>query len=247
MTNKTAIRREFTRRIPLPTLAVVRSKASRSALLSLLVLSAFGCDNNRSLPPLGPTPLPLPSSTVTLEGLVLDEQNQPVGGARITLRYVNPGGPVAGPSVTADDTGGFSLSLDLPVNWQGVTLRVDREGYESNEWVGAWPGGTDAVLIKVYRSLTISPGESIQTTVSLPSYACGWSECRRVGVNAPSGTRVDIEVFPADGQEYVGLARRDERSLYPLPRQVTVSGGDDVWIVVGIGQLGRVTLRAAGR
>jgi hypothetical protein len=221
-------------------------RASRSALLGLLVLTVSGCGDNAPTPlaptPLAPTPLPLPS---TLEGRVLDEQNQPVGGARITLTSIQPTGPKSGPSVTADDTGSFSLTLNLPANWRHVTLRAGREGYESNEWVFVSRGQHHAVPIKVYRSLTISPGESIQTTVSLDFYACGWFECRRVRVNAPSGTLVDIEVFPADGQEYVGLARRDELSLYPLPRQVTVSGGDDVWIVVE--QLGRVTLRAAGR
>jgi hypothetical protein len=254
MTNSTAIRTVFTRLAPILTIPLARSKASRTALLSLLVLSASGCGDSSNItpPPLGPTPLPLPSTTVTLEGLVLDEQNQPVGGARITLAYIQGTGPTSGPSVTADNTGSFSLALDLPANWPQVHLDVERDGYESTS-IGVRPdAATRAVLITTYRSLTISPGESIQTTVSLvslPSFVCGaWDKhpCRRVRVNAPSGTLVDIEVFPADGQEYVGLAAgRYARYEDNLPRQVTVSGGDDVWIVVG--KLGRVTLRAGGR
>jgi hypothetical protein len=258
MTNKTALRREFTPRIPLPTLAVVRSKASRSALLSLLVLTVSGCGDNAPTPlaptPLAPTPLaPTPTPTVTFEGLVLDEQNQPVEGARITLTHVHPTGPIANvggtaPRVTADDTGHFTLNLELPANWQQVTLRVDREGYESDTRIFFVRAAPRALLISLYRSLTISPGESIQTTVSLPSFACGLEErpCRRVSVNAPSGKLVDIEVIPADGQEDVGLAVGNPH-FWPdgLPRQVTVSGSVEVWILVG--QLGRVTLRAAGR
>ena len=125
---------------PLQTVAIVRSNVSRSALLGLLVLSASGCENNSILTP---TPIPLPPSpsatltTVRFEGRVLDEHNnQPVEGARITLTFINPGGPTerirtTPPSTTADDAGGFSLTVDLPENWLGVTLRVDREGYDS--------------------------------------------------------------------------------------------------------------------
>ena len=103
------------------------------------------------------------------------------------------------------------------------------------------------MLINMYRSLTISPGESIATAVSLRSDHCGYelNPCRRVSVNSPSGKPVDIEVIPADGQEYVGLAVGDQiNSGFNFPRKVTVSGGDEVWIVVG--QLGRVTLCATG-
>jgi hypothetical protein len=250
MSNRTATRRLFTRLAPFLTFAVVRSKASRWALLSLLVVSASGCEGNS----LTPTPLPPPSATVRLDGRVLDEHNQPVAGARITLTYIHPSRPMAdiratAPSITADDTGAFSLMLDLPADWQQVTLRVDREGYESDAriFVGA-AEASRALLINMYRSLTISAGQSIQTMVSLRSHDCGFDgkPCRRVIANSPPGKLLDLEVSPEDGQEYVGLAVRDQVVLgYDFPRRVTVSGGDEVWIVVG--QLGRVTLRAARR
>jgi hypothetical protein len=255
MPNKTAIRREFTRRIPLPTLAVLRSTASRSALLGLLVLTVSGCGDNAPTPlaptPLVPTLAPTPPTPTPpppwprVEGRVLDEQNQPVQGARVTHR---------GNSTTADDAGGFSLTVDLPdyaAQWPYITLRVDREGYEAADAVVKW---AEAILINMYRSLTISPGESIEITVSLPSssYLCsmGWYDtnpCRLVKVNSPSGELVDLEVFPADRQKEIGLARAREQSEFAadLPRRLTVAGGDEVWIVVG--EPGRVTLRAAGR
>jgi hypothetical protein len=237
--------------MPVVTIAVLHSKASRSALLSLLVLLASGCGNNSSVTP---TPLPpAPSVTVRLEGRVLDEHDQPVEGARITLTYIHPGGPIASsgptaPSITADDTGAFSLILNLPANWQRLTLRVDREGYESDARIFVEARAIRALLINMYRSLTISPGQSIQTAVSLRSLYCGFegNPCRRVIVNSPPGKLVDLEVIPADGQEYAGLAVRDQVALgYDFPRRLTVSGGDEVWIVVG--QLGRVTLRADGQ
>jgi hypothetical protein len=70
---------------------------------------------------------------------------------------------------------------------------------------------TRGVLINLYRSLTISPGGSIQAMVSL-DYECAWLEpiCRRAIVSSPSEKLVDIEVIPADGQEYVGLALKEQ-------------------------------------
>jgi hypothetical protein len=264
MPNRTGIRRGFTRLTPILTVAAVRSKAGRSALLCLLVLSVSGCGDNGSVTPtplgptpLGPTPPPGPRVTVRLEGRVLDEQNQPVAGARITnLPHLNLDGTA--PSTTADDAGGFSLTVDWLAQWLTtpvpVVYRVDREGYEG---IDASVPSTDAttreVLINMYRLLTISPGESIEGAVSLdfPRYRCGgWWEtypCRRVLVNAPSGELVDLDVFPADGQKEVGLARRESEfeSVVDLPSRMTVAGGDEVWIVVG--ELGRVKLRAASR
>jgi hypothetical protein len=232
-------------------MTVVPLKANRLALLSLALLSASGCGDNSSVTP---TPLPSPSAAIRLEGRVLDEHAQPVIGARITLTHIHAAGPIESsrtiaPGATADHTGTFSLTLDLPANWQAVTLRVDREGYESDDRIFVEAAqAARAVLINMYQSLTIRPGESIRTAVSLRSFDCGFDgkPCRRVIADSPSGKLVDIEVVPEDGQEYVGLAVGDQVVLgYDFPRRVTVSGGEAVWIVVG--ELGRVALHADGR
>ena len=259
MPNSTAIRRQFTRLRPVLSIDVVRSNTRRAALLAVLVLSAAGCDS-KSIPPTMPGPPglpPLPSATLTtvrLEGRIVDEHtDQGVEGALITITWINPGPPfdlsgMTPPSTSADDTGSFSLAVDLPENWFGVTLRVDRDGYDSVG--GTYLQKTEAtrtLLIGMYRSLTIRPGESIATAVSLRSDYCGYlmDPCRRVSVNAPSGKLVEIEVVPADDLESVGLAiEADLNSGFNFPRKVTVSGGDPIWIVVG--QLGRMTLRATG-
>jgi hypothetical protein len=235
MSNRTATRSGFARLARILTIAVVQSKTSRSALLGWLVLSASGCENT-SIPAPTPQPPPVTVLTVRLEGRVLDEHNQPVGGAWI-------GGPRS--STTADEKGSFSLTVDWPSNWRAVGLGVSREGYESNRVSVAADEATRPVLINLYRSLTISPGETIPTSVSLRSYTdCGWEPyCRRVIVNSSSDKFVDIEVIPADSQDYAGLAVGDElQSGYNFPRRVTASGGDEVWIVVR--QLGQVTIVA---
>lgn len=236
-----------------------RSNARRAALLGLLVLSAAGCDS-KSIPPTMPATTglpPLPSATrttVRLEGRIVDEHtDQGVEGARITIIWINPGPPfdmtgVTPPSTSADVTGSFNLTVDLPENWLGVTLRVDRDGYDSVG--GTYLPKTEAtrhLRIGMYRSLTIRPGESIATAVSLRSDYCGYlmEPCRRVSVDAPSGKLVEIEVIPEDGLESVGLSTEaDLNSGFNFPRKVTVSGGEPIWIVVG--QLGRMTLRATG-
>ena len=236
-----------------------RSNARRAALLGLLVLWAAGCDS-KSIPLTRPAPTglpPLPSATrttVRLEGRLVDEHTeQGVEGARIMITWINPGPPfdmtgMTPPSTSADETGRFSLTVDLPENWLGVTLRVDRDGYDSVG--GTYLPKTEAtrpLLIGMYRSLTIRPGESIATAVSLRSDYCGYlmEPCRRVSVNAPSGKLVEIEVIPEDGLESVGLSNEaDLNSGFNFPRKVTVSGGDPIWIVVR--QLGRMTLRATG-
>jgi hypothetical protein len=242
MSNTTAIHRHFTR-----------------IAFGLLVLSAVGCENSNILtPPPAPTGLPpLPSATrttVRLEGRVFDEHtDQPVEGARITITWINPGPPMdltgaTPPSTTADGTGSFSLAVDLPDNWLGVTLRVERDGFDPVG--GTYLQKTEAVRalsIGMYRSLTIRPGESIATAVSLRSDHCGYlmEPCRRVSVDAPTGKLVEIEVVGEDTQHNVGLAiEADLGSGFNFPRKVTVLGGDKVWIVAG--QLGRVTLRATG-
>jgi hypothetical protein len=248
MPNETAIR-EFTRRIPLPTLAVLRSKASRSALLGLLVLTVSGCGDDAPTPlaptPPAATPPPGPSVTVRLEGRVLDEQNQPVAGA--TVRLLSP--PVGpAPSTTADDAGGFSLTVDWLAHWRSITLRADRQGYEvANVHVQQSPEASREVLITMHRSLTISPGESIRITVSSRFFCGEWETepCRRALVNAPSGESVDLEVVPADGPTEAGLLRAQFGLLRDLSSRLTVAGGDEVWIVVD--KPGLVTLRAAGR
>ena len=65
-------------------------------------------------------------------------------------------------------------------------------------------------------------------------------------MNSPSGKPVDIEVRPADGEEYAGLALSDQLEWgFNFPSRVTVPGGAEVWIVVR--QPGWVTVGAVDR
>ena len=225
-----------------------RSRAS-SALLSLLLLFG-GCGNDSGVAPTPPPPRPspyppppAPDRIVRLEGRVLDEHDQPVEGARITQPYW-PSGTLA--STTADDAGRFILDANWPEHWPGISLTVDREGYEGTGMGLAAHEATREVIMKMYRLLTISTGERLLATLSIRTAgACWWEPiCRRVRVNAPSGQPVDLEVTSSDGQEHVGLAFGDQQLFWEsnFPSRVTVPGGVDVWIAVR--QLGRVTLRA---
>ncbi len=224
---------------------ITRRKTSQLALLSFLFVPAFGCGDTASLAPtpLPSSPPPVNVTPVRLEGHVLDEHGQPVDGARITPLYL-PGG--AAPSATADHTGSFSITVGWPANWPGITLRVERDGYEFAD-VPVQADDASAVRINIYKTLAISAGESIQATLSLRVGDCGFEPyCRRAIVNAPSGQLVDIEVIATEGQEYVGLALRDQLIWgRTFPTRLTAPGGAEVWIFAR--QVGRVTLRAVGR
>jgi hypothetical protein len=232
-----------------PTLGVVRSPISRLALLSLLFLSGGGCDNNSPIAPAPPPPRPatppppVTLTTVKLEGRVLDEINEPVRGATIQHLYP-PDGSLR--TTTTDDTGSFSLTVERPANRPGITLHVEREGYESADIHVEAAEASSEVLLKTYRSLTIIPGE-FQATLSLPTSVCWWEPiCRRATVSAPPGKLLNIKVVPADGLEYAGLAGRDQLQWgYNFPNELTVPGGADVWIAVR--QFGRVTIIATER
>ena len=69
---------------------------------------------------------PLGAASVTLSGRVVDENEAPVGSARITVRAANsttPGGPWQSQT---DPTGTFALTLPQPGDY---LINVDREGY----------------------------------------------------------------------------------------------------------------------
>jgi hypothetical protein len=249
MPNISATRSGITGLAAVLTVAAAPSKGVRSVLLSLLALSASGCGSPSNVAPTPvtptPTPPPSPSVPVSLEGRVLDEREEPIEGATITGSTYFAGSLA---NTSTDNAGRFSLTVDLQERWDSVTLRAVRDGYETARVNVHSDEAARAILVYVYRSLTISPGESIQTTLSdRPIFDCGfYPVCRRAVVNAASGTRVDVGVMPADGQEYAGLAFGDQLIWgYNFPGQVTMSGGGEVWIVGH--QPGRVTLRAAGQ
>jgi len=208
----------------------------------VLSAAAFGCDANRT--PTRPTPSPTvatPASTIAVrvEGRVIDgEREAPVPGAIITLtevtangRYQQPSQPA--PQTTAEDDGRFVFTLDLSPDWRNITLKVTRGGYDSTR-IYLPPTMVTAADVRVFPTLTIRPGESIDMRVFLGSYVYSDEShlCRRILIES-SGESIDVEAVPADAHRDVGLVVGPSVN-HPIyvksyQRRVTVSGGE-VWV-----------------
>jgi hypothetical protein len=174
-----------------------------------------------------------------VQGHVIDaETGESISRANVTITGVcYPGrcGPVDQPtSAAADENGMFLLTADVPQNWLELLLGVTGAGYEPTH-VYVSPPSVMAAELKVFRTLTIRPGESIAMRVFLGSYVCGDEShlCRRVFLESPTAEPLDLEVIPADSQRDVGLFAGPLANhpfvIRSYSRRVTVSDRE-VWI-----------------
>ena len=214
--------------------------------IAMTVLLCGACESDRIGPAAPPPPQPpsSPANTVAvqIEGRVIDaEREEPVPGAVVRLVRIVPGnagrsenGPAL--SATAGENGAFDFSADFPADWREIFLAVDRQGYEpTGTYVRATsPTSIVGAELRVLRTLTIRPGESIDMRVFVGSYVCGDEShlCRRVFIES-SGEPIDLEVVPADAQRNVGLfvgpSVNHPYSPTSFQRRVTVSNGE-VWM-----------------
>jgi hypothetical protein len=225
-----------------------------SVLGSLSVLLVMGisgaCDHQSPIPPaIAPSPTapsPGPSAptlvTAQIEGRVLDaDLEEPIPGAQVTLANVCYLGACTfkqPDSTTANEAGLFRLTATVPENWSAVVLKVTNPGYEPTEmYLGA--GSALSAVLRVYRTITIRSGESVRLRV-LDQGTCGFESipCRRVFVQAGTREFVDLEVSAIDPSDQFGvMVEPIPFSLPPLPRQLTVAGGE-VWVVRSAGSPG---------
>lgn len=85
--------------------------------------------------------------------------------------------------------------------------------------------------------ITIAPGESVAATLGPPDRTCGWDvPCRFVAIRAPADDMVEVELAPLDRQESIGLYTSEMTPISGLsqfPKQLTVRGGQHVWVMGG--------------
>jgi hypothetical protein len=128
----------------------------------------------------------------------------------------------------------FLLTANIPQNWRELLLGVTGAGYEPTH-IYVSPPSVGAAELKVFRTLTIRPGESIAMRVFLGWYVCGDEShlCRRIFLESPTGEPLDLEVIPADSQRDVGLfggpLANHPFLIRSYSRRVTVSDRE-VWI-----------------
>jgi hypothetical protein len=135
--------------------------------------------------------------------------------------------------VTADANGVFALMANIPQTWEELLLGVTREGFERIE-IYVRPSDVTAAILRVFPTITISPGEKFTTRTFLGATNCGNEGyyCRRIVIKASPGELIDVEVIPVEGGT-VGISERSDPWSFPSQRQITVSGRTEVWIYAG--------------
>lgn len=162
---------------------------------------------------------------VELGGRVVDaDAGGPVGNVRVSVSFWDPRGvssstAYAKETATSGGDGTFTLPITLPPDWTHVALKfTGPAGYDDTGAVFVATGAqcpfspcgapADRPAIRMYPTLVISPGESIEVRIdgSIP-VLCGWDgyACRRVLVAASSGDPVELEVASHASSEDMAL------------------------------------------
>jgi hypothetical protein len=200
------------------------------------IVASVGCDGGKLTAP-APSPMPSspvadPNTTVTVEfgGRVVNaDAGGPVESVRVSVDAVGSGSrPTPAGWVFPKDTatsggdGTFTLPLNLPSFWTMVGLKfTGPAGYDDTrgrfeptavpcKFAPCW-AAADRPAIRMYPTLVIRPGESIEVRVESGIVWCGWDgvPCRRVLVAASPGDPVELEVVPDDSSKPMALMPGD--------------------------------------
>jgi hypothetical protein len=193
-------------------------------------VASVGCDGGGNIGI--PTPLP-PSPTVTVEfgGRVVNaEAAGPVESVRVSHSWSSSSSPIHGwvPPMNTATSGGdgtFTLPLKLPVSWRFVSLKLTGPpGYDDRYQSFEPTTAADRPAIRMYPTLVIGPGESIEVRVDASIVWCGWDgyACRRVLVAASPGDSVELEVVSHDSSKPMALGLANPASSYNLEPDMSV-------------------------
>lgn len=168
-------------------------------------ITSVGCDGGPSSP--------TPTVKVDFGGQVVNaDTGSAVGGVRVSLGYYRTfSGPrPVDPTNTATSAGDgtFTLPLNLPVDWRLVSLDLTGPpGYDDR--FQRFDPATAALrpAIRVYPTLVIRPGESIDVSVDSGISAADFCyPFRRVLVAASPGESVDLELVSHDSSKPMALS-----------------------------------------
>ena len=212
------------------------------------IAASVGCDGGTVTAPAPESQRP-PSSeptliTVEFGGRVVDaDAGGPVGNVRVSLSsWSGPGnGPIVANDTATSGDGTFTLSLNLPIGWSGAEFQLTAPpGYDDT---GAWFGPATAAerrAIRMYPTLVIRPGESIDVRVDRGIVGCGFGggeyACRRVLVSASPGDPVELELVPDDSSKPMALSP-DDWGSNPASRLMMAPGSFPYLIGVGTARL----------
>ena len=228
-------------------------------LIAVCIVASVGCDGNgiKGIPPTPPLPAPVATVTVEFGGRVVSaEAEGPIESVRVSLDDWSTSSRADGwipPKniATSGGDGTFVLPLNLPASWSFVSLKlVGPPGYDDRYQNFEVTTAADRPAIRMYPTLVIRPGESIEVRVDGSIVWCGWDgyACRRVLVAASPGESVELEVVSHDSSRPMALGLANPQNPYNLEpnmsvRRLTVPPGG-VPFVVGDYPTGTATLTA---
>ena len=230
------------------------------------IVAGVGCDDRKLTAPAAPSPSPSPGAapntivTVEFGGRVVNaDAGGPVESVRAALYAVGGVGPgqqtgwvYPKNTATSGGDGTFTLPLNLPSVWRFVSLKLTGPpGYDDTEQRFEPTTAADRPAIRIYPTLVIRPGESIEVRVDNGIVWCGWDavSCRRVLVAASPGESVELELVPHDSGNPIalGLARMPEDSFILEPdmsvRRLTVPPGGVPYVLADRGGTATLTAR----
>jgi hypothetical protein len=220
-------------------------------------VASIACEGEKWIAPAPPPPpVRTPNTMVTVEfggRVVSADAGGSVANVHVSLGALSSPPPVPDGWVfpwntaTSGGDGTFALPLDLPTSWKFVSLQLrGPPGYDDTQHKFELKAAADRPTIRMYPTLVIRPGESIDVRVDVGIVWCGWGAefggdpCRRVLVATSLDDPVELEVVPHDSSKPMALGLTPEQTDMSVRRLMVPSGG--VPYVIGAGTA-RLTAR----
>jgi hypothetical protein len=173
-------------------------------LLAAGLIACHGSDSRVPTSPSGSPPAPStppPEVSDTLRGRVLDENDHPVGAAKVMTR---PGPLIAPVSTFTAEDGRFTLTAppqQYGSRQYGVWVSIERDGYESE--AGSYlvqvqqKAPAPEQTLRLHRVLVIEPGASLPIRFLGGEPICGHNDgwaCRRLRLRAPAPGTITVRI-----------------------------------------------------
>lgn len=131
-----------------------------------------------------------PREPLHVRGVVVDRDNQPVAGARVTP-WTQPAD-----AAVSDARGAFDLVVPVAEGERSYWVTVDAPGYETSELIRSVEVA-EGVTLRLHRVQSVIAGESLRSAIDADDTACGYHWgflCRRVRVTASTAGALTLDV-----------------------------------------------------
>jgi hypothetical protein len=166
--------------------------ADRPSILFLATIVTWGCNGQSATHPSPVVPVAAaasPSTPLHVVGRVIDGEDNPVGGARVT-RWDSA------ETTISDRDGAFEMAMALKADDRSFWVTVAKAGYETSELNRSVERAATTSL-RLHQTKSIAAGESLNSVITRDDSACGyhWGYfCRRVHVRSESSGILTVEV-----------------------------------------------------